>query len=214
MESARLAIPCCWILAASMAPGIAHPDLLTNGDFDSDIVPWVDPFPDPDTVLSWSPLDARESPSSGSLQIQTNISNGADGGAQGECIPAAPGVYSLSARVFVESGEGEQPFALLHLVFYDDPTCIFGSLLESASAFSSVRDVWEPIVVEAATPVATEAVRVLLHVGNTTDSVADVARFDEVRLVPEPPGSGAAAALVIAGLLASGRAARQKRASP
>ena len=112
----RLAVPCCWLVVASMAPGTARPDLLVNGDFDVDVVPWADPFANPETVVTWSPVDASGSALSGSLQVETNQSNGTADGPQGECLTAPPGVYTLSARVFVESGVGQPAAAIVMLV--------------------------------------------------------------------------------------------------
>ncbi len=179
--------------ALSVPVAAAGALLLANGDFDSDVVPWADPFPDADTVISWSAIDASGASPSGSMQIQTNISNGASDGPISECLPASPGTYSLSSEIFNESSAGQVGCALIEVSFYDSVTCD-GVALDSANAFADGLDAWVPTAVDAEAPLGTAGIRVRAFVGCTTDSVPDIARFDEIQLVPEPAGTAGVAA--------------------
>lgn len=73
-------------LAVSPAPARAQ---LANSDFDADIAPWADPFPDATTAVGWSPIDASGNPSSGSIQVETNKSAAVDDGPASECLAPA-----------------------------------------------------------------------------------------------------------------------------
>ncbi len=185
------------VAVAGLAPafGGAEAQLLANGDFDTDIVPWVDLFPAPGTAITWSEIDAAEPSPSGSLQLQTLSTNGGTTGPVGECLVAMPGTYTLSARMFVQSSAGEQAYALAGVDFFESAICNGPFLSGGPAAYSSGVDAWETTSTEVETPSSAAAMRVYLLVGNTFDTIPDVARFDEIRLVPEP---GTAAGGVVA----------------
>jgi hypothetical protein len=210
--------------AAALAAGIAIAlpagaarALLQNGDFDTDVIPWADPFPNAETIVTWSETDAEEPSASGSLQLQTNLPGNTNDGPISECIVSGPGAYSLSARAFVASSAGQQATGYLRIQFYDTPTCS-GDPFADEILFTTQLDAWELLEIEAEAPAGTESVRARVTLGSTPDEVPDVARFDQIVLVPEPDGAaGAAAAGLALAVLSSGarRSPRpRRRAAP
>lgn len=194
-------------LAAWTHPSVAFANLLANGNFDVDVEPWADPFPDDDAIVSWSPLDAEASPTSGSLQVQTTVPNGAADGPASECIPATPGSYTLAGSVFRASGPALTQ-VYLDLEFYASPTCL-GDPIEEASTFANELDVWEPFTLTGTAPEGTSAVHVRALVGGTHDTIPDVGRFDRLVLTPEPGAAPLAGAAALALALRGGRGARR-----
>jgi hypothetical protein len=189
-----------------LAPAMAQ--ILTNGQFDTDISGWADPFPDPEVVLSWDPLDAGGDPASGSLRIETAITNGtADGPRQ--CLATGPGLHRLEASLRVPSGQENQPFPYILQAFYDDVGCGGTELDEDATFWGPTTGVWQRISSELEAPIGTRSLGVRLFSGNTIDGdPTAVAYFDDVVLSPEP-GAGTAGAAAVAALLARRRPGRR-----
>jgi hypothetical protein len=198
--------------ALALASVAAQAQPLANGDFDAGIEPWVDPFPDASTVIGWSPIDAEEPSASGSLQVETTVTNGAADGPWSECLPAAPGAYTLTAQAFPVSGAATPPLAQVGFEFYPTASCV-GDFLASDFASAVALDTWNPLLLETDAPAGTTGLRVRVLVGSTNDSVPDLARFDRIQFVPEPAGATArvAAALSLAALSSGARRSRRPR---
>lgn len=198
-------------LAAGTLPGVALANLLVNGDFDSGVEPWVDPFPDPGTTVSWSPIDSAGSPTSGSIQVETVITNGAADGPWSECIPAEPGPYTFSGQVFRPDSPA-LAWATLDLLFFPSPDCV--GPYATATAFANEVDVWEHVTLTGFAPLGTAALRARVLVGGTSDTIPDVARFDRLVLTAPEPGAGSLAAAAALALAAAARVRRRAAAPP
>jgi hypothetical protein len=176
-----LALP----LIAASAPA---QNLLVSPDFDvaSDVDDWPDPFPDADTDISWSStMDVGSSTSSGSLRLETRISNGAADGPF-QCVESGVGSYEVSAWVFNPT-QSPQPQGFVSLDYYPNSACS-GPLIGSDDAFwSGALDAWDEISFMAVAPAGTASVGMRLFSGNTVDPTP-VAVFYDAVFLPEPAG--------------------------
>ncbi len=187
------------LLAVSLvAPGASAQNLLTSPDFDvaTDVDDWPDPFPDPNTTIGWqSDLDVDASPSSGSLRLETSISNGAADGPL-QCVDSGAGFYEVEAWSFNPT-QSPQPVTFVAVDYFPGAGCT-GTLLGSDSQFApSTLDAWvlAEDLVEA--PSGTVSLGMRLFSGNTIDPTVATVYYDAIYL-PEP-GRGSALAC---GLLA------------
>lgn len=194
----RSAIWGCLVLAAlAGAPCAAAQELVANGGFDTDVASWIDSFPGSDMSFSWSAVDADGAFGSGSMQIDTSITNG---GASGpfQCAPTIPGLHRASVRVLIPA-QVNAPVPYLALRFFPLEGC-GGTQLASGSDFpGTTPNAWLEAAIDLAAPAGTQSAELALLSGNTTDPAIAVAHFDQVSLVPEAgraAGLGAAAALL------------------
>ncbi len=168
-------------------------NLLVSADFDvaSDINDWPDPFPAPDVVISWEPppMDVEGSPSSGSLRLQTSITNNGSDGPQ-QCIAANPNVsYEAEAWLFVPT-QVPQPAPTLGLFYYDNPSCTGNFFdFEGHLSDSIELDTWKRIQFVTTTPPGTLGIAFRPLSGNTSVSTP-VAVFYDALYLPEPGGLG------------------------
>ena len=195
---------------AWVATGASAQNLLVSPDFDTagEIADWPDPFPDPGTTISWrSDLDVDGSPSSGSLQLDNSIDNGAfDGPFQ--CVAAGAGFYEVSAWFFNPT-QSPQPVVLLGIEYYASADCTGPDSGFDSLFGGSTLDAWAPILEEAhEVPAGTGSLGLRLFSGGTVDPTTTTVSFDAVYL-PEPVGP---AGLAFGALLLAGAARRRRRA--
>jgi hypothetical protein len=202
----RSAIWGCLVLAAlAGAPRAAARQLVANGGFDTDVASWIDPFPGSDMSFSWSAVDADGAIGSGSMQIDTSITNGTASGPF-ECAPTIPGLHHASARILIPA-QANPPVPLLALRFFSLEGC-GGTQLASGEDFpGTTPTAWLDAAIDLAAPAGTQSAELALLSGNTTDPAIAVAHFDQVSLVPEV---GRAAGIVAAAALLGLRAGRRR----
>ena len=203
----RSAIWGCVVLAALLgAPRAAAQELVANGGFDTDVASWIDSFPGTDMSFSWSAVDADGAFGSGSMQIDTSITNGTASGPR-QCVPTIPGLHHASARVLIPE-QVNPPVPWLALRFFSLEGC-GGTQLASGSGFpGTAPNAWLDAAIDLAAPAGTQSAQLWLLSGNTTDPAIAIAHFDQVSLVPE---AGHAAGLVAAAAALLGLRAGRRR---
>jgi hypothetical protein len=98
-------------------------NLLANGTFDTNTASWgwLDRFPNGTGDASWSPLDANDSPSSGSFRIRDTLDS-SNAYQQLQCVNVdGAATYAFGAAVRSSSRDGAHP--VFALVQYDAPNC-------------------------------------------------------------------------------------------
>jgi len=196
------------LLALLLAAPAGAANLVTNGHFDTDISGWT-LYGTESTIARNLNYDMGTTPSVGSLEIETWISNG---GLEGpiQCIPVStPGTYSASAWVYVPSGQAPTPSQELDLDSYTSPDCTSSPSSQDSSLVGPHPDAWTEHQASLTISGSIQSLRVRLLSGGTTTSTHVFAYYDDVSLLPEPAsGSMALSAL---GTLAALTLARGSR---
>ncbi len=203
--SVNLAMLLCVSLPSAAANEVSNPD------FDTDTTGWEDPFPDPNTEISWSAVENFSgAPGSGSLELRNSIDNGAaDGPIQ--CIPGSPGAYHAEARALIPSAQSLVPIATLLLVYYATTDC--SSFLDRDEAAVTITDSWELAEIEGVAPGGTQSIGVRLLSGNTVELTFTTMYWDAI-FVPEPGRSLAFYAALATCVALAIRARRSPRSQP
>ena len=179
--------PVTLLLAVSLvAPGAAAQNLLVSPDFDvaTDVDDWPDPFPDPDTTISWqSDLDVDGAPDSGSLRLDNSISNGASDGPR-QCVVAGPGFYEMEA-FFYNPTQTPQPVAQIFLEYFPSADCTGAGIGFAGETGPGTLDAWDSVFLLEEAPDGTASIGVRISSGGTTDPTPHVVFYDAVFL-PEP----------------------------
>ena len=104
------------------------PELAPNGSFDRGVAGWKAPEDESNTEsgsFSWSRADARESKTSGSLEIATSATGDRDTFRVSQCIRVAAGVENLAfgGRIRVPSGQKARGVANVELERFETGDC-------------------------------------------------------------------------------------------
>ena len=104
------------------------PDLAPNGSFDRGVTGWKAPDDEsnsPSGSIDWSRVDARESKTSGSLELATSATVDRDSFRVAQCIPVAAGVENLvfGGRIRVPSGQKARGVANIELERFESTDC-------------------------------------------------------------------------------------------
>ena len=155
-------------------------------------------------------MDVDGSPTSGSLRLETRISNGAADGPL-QCVDAGPGFYDAVAWV-LNPTQSPQPQSFIAVDYYPAAAC-FGAFSDSDTVFwSGTLDVWDEIAFLAEAPAGTASIGLRLFSGNTVDATPVAVFFDAVFL-PEPAGP-LGTALAVVSIAALARHPRRARRGP
>lgn len=147
----------CLLLAGMVTAQAESPNLLTNGDFATDLSGWEAPFGN----VTWSMLDEFGDPNSGSLML-TDV--GEFGTPFTQCLsPGPPGVteFSLSYRVPDDVITVFDDGIILFVTWYAGADCA-GGAVESVSIESGsiVRGQWIRMAAALPRPPGVNSVRV------------------------------------------------------
>jgi hypothetical protein len=186
--------------------------LVVSGHFDlaSDVDAWPDPFPDALTAVSWqSDVDLKGSPFSGSLRVDSTLSNGGSDGPR-QCVEVGPGAYRAEAWTLNPTQANPRVSTLL-IEYFQGSGCTGAQLPFDAQAAPGVPDIWEQIQLDATAPPGTASIGVRLLAGSNTDPTPSHLFYDEVHLLPEPGQLAmlAAGGAVLAGLERRRRSVRR-----
>lgn len=159
---------------ASAAPG---ENLLANPGFTSDLSGWILFVGEAD----WDPLDADNSPSSGSAFL-THHDTSSQTQVLLQCLPVAEDRdFNLSGRTYIPSGQAVAGFGFVRVLWFRDEGCvdfIDSGLTNSSSALDEWRTL-RSIVLQS--PTDTESARVSLVLGGPFGPGNDFsAHFDNV----------------------------------
>jgi hypothetical protein len=104
------------------------PQLAPNGSFDRNVSGWKEPEDESNTDsgrIAWARADARESKSSGSLELSTSATGDRDTFRVAQCIRVAAGVENLvfGGRIRVPSGQKARGVANIELERFETPDC-------------------------------------------------------------------------------------------
>lgn len=178
------------LLAVALATAASAQNLVTNPDFDSDVMGWTigaQEF----IEISWSASDVDGSPASGSLELNT-----ATDGRAYQCVPIVGGdSYLLSGAVApLSTAAGTVAFSL-ELHWNDGPGCS-GEFVGAPAELPSpgTPDVWHRLSGTFEAPETAVSAEVRLASDWTLGS--GLARFDAI-FVPEPPRNPAAGISVL-----------------
>lgn len=164
--------------------GSSAQNLVSNGDFDTDVSGWANAF---GTV--WSTEDRDGDPQSGSAEIP--ITSAPQVYSQmWSCFPAQEAVaYSYGASFFLPTGGTPGVQADVFVQWYGNPTCDFsGGTVGSSQTLASEADgIWVDLQGTDVSPAGTQSG--LMRVGYATPATgtsgSEVIRYDQV-FVPEP----------------------------
>jgi Putative binding domain, N-terminal len=167
------------------APAITTPNLITNGTFNTNIDGWIwyeGRFPNGSGTVSWTPLDANGSFSSGSMSL---IDNGRQVAMQRlQCLAVNNDTdYRFGAKVLTkvpkQRGDG-----IIALFLYRTPDCT-GEFVESHTRVLSPDqpNVWQDYSFSMSTGSRTESMIVVLASGAVIHPFETL--FDDVFVEPE-----------------------------
>jgi len=179
----RLAVAAVVLLAT--AP-IGAENLVRNGNFNTDVSDW--PAEDSYAQVSWSPLDANGSPSSGSALV-ANVSTGPSNGIGIHQCLSGPGIvagasYTYGGRVRIPSGQARTGFVMFGLRWYDSPDCS-GNAEDQPRIDTRVLGAWVSLQDTSAAPAGARSVEVLAFPSKAEAGGELDALFDAIFLLPE-----------------------------
>jgi hypothetical protein len=166
------------------APAIAHPNLVTNGGFDTSIADWIwydGRFPNGRGVASWSMFDANGSPASGSIVLRDDGPNLAFQRLQ--CIPVTKNaLYRFGAKVRTGAGK-ERGDGTIAMFTYPSADCS-GEFTgkETRLVSPDQPDVWQPYSFEMRAGSRTEAIILVIASGAAQPPFETW--FDDVFVLP------------------------------
>ena len=197
------------IALAAASTARADANLIINGEFDSDVVPWI-PVNENFSVV-WDSADSAGLPTSGSARVtsrQMDAGGPSSGGAGAvECIRVVEASYAVSALYFIPSGQNHTAEPDVAVAWFDDTACVGGVLGQGlVPQGASTTDSWLPLSGDVMAPAGAMSANVILRPrkveaqASVEDPGVDVL-FDAVQFVPEPGaaalGVTAAAAIAI-----------------
>ena len=192
--------------AAASTAG-ADANLIINGNFDTDVVPWVkvnDNF-----AIVWDPADSAGLQDSGSARVtssQVDQGGTMNGGAGAqECIEVVPSAnYAVSAAYFIPSGQDRTAEPDIGIAWFLDSQCLTTALPPEQSLIpqgESTTDMWLPLGGDVVAPDDSHSANVILRPRKLEAGGSVDVLFDAVAFVPEPGaaalGASAVAALAI-----------------
>jgi len=136
-----IATLCTVALAVVTGPVFAAVNLLANPGFDSDLAGWTNRF---GRTVSWSPLDAANSASSGSaLAVNDSPGSGGTPLTLYQCVTVEPSTtYSFGGRLKVPAGQPPFTYAQVFVQAFASGDCS-GEALEQHAVQSTTVEVWE-----------------------------------------------------------------------
>ncbi len=215
----RVPTACLFAFLLGVAPVASAQNLITNGDFSSDVSGWSLPNVGQGT-LTWSgSRDAGHDPNSGSGLVENLITLEFGATFASQCIPVpVPGKYDVGAEILFEwlwqSGLG-RAFVVVNL--FDGNSCTGNTVggtatppVFSDNSNATINDVWilsEELGFES--PPSAVSAQIKLYTIKVSASGTIQGHFDNVEMtfVPEP----SAAAMSIMALMALGGVRRARR---
>lgn len=172
------------------------------GDGDGDLSP-VDAV--------WSPIDADDDPMSGSARL-LDAGGNATGASTRQCVPIAPGPFTLAASMLVPGGTNGAGGMQATLAWFAADSCGGAPLgaMTLRAPTPTPPDVWQVVHAAVEAPIGTRSALATLSATRAAETPF-AAHFDDVelRLVPEP-AAAAFAAVASLGLLRFRRRARHR----
>jgi hypothetical protein len=175
------------ILAVVPAAG---QELITNGDFDTDLSNW---FHTPETLgssIAWDPMDVDGFATSGSARVGLDPAAAGNSFSMNQCVEVSEALlYEVGAWVFLPSTAplGE---TFVRVQWYDAPACDGNFLGSTDITTFEIVDVWLDVSdVDIAPLTGAQSARLFLTMiedGSSSDH--HVAYWDDVHFVPEPSG--------------------------
>ncbi len=159
-------------------------NLLTNGSFDTDIAGWENPY---SRIANWAPLDANDSPISGSAALTNDVMNGGSLTILNQCIEVSAGdLVEIAAKIYHPSGQAGEGTGRLRINFYSDISC--STTIDSwlYAYVPSDLDMWHDTGRADSAPDTTAAVRLDLAVRGLSGGTQFTAHFDDVSLTATP----------------------------
>jgi len=193
-------------LAIAIAVGLFLPtatvsqNLLTNGDFHTDIIGWMPEVP-PGVNVDWDSTVGDPAP--GSLRFSADQFTGSD--VLSECFDAPPGAqFLLRYRVLAQAPSGGMS-CFGYVSGYSGASCSGGRLIPVNPALTELGS-WLTEEVGAETTVPRPSFRVALHFGHLAGDETATCHFDSIELfesgaepvVEVPIDSGPGLALFVA----------------
>jgi len=188
--------------AAASTAG-ADVNLIINGDFDTDVPPWVkvnDNF-----AIVWDAADSAGMQGSGSARVtssQVDQGGPMNGGAGAqECIEVvASAPYAVSALYFIPSGQDRTAAPDIGIAWFLDSNCQTTALPPEQSLIpqgESTTDMWLSLSGDVVAPDDSHSANVILRPRKVEAGGSVDVLFDAVEFVPEP-GAAALGATALA----------------
>lgn len=178
----RPVLAAAFLLAA--AP-INAENLVRNGTFNSNVDEW--PPEDSSALVTWSPLDANASPSSGSVLV-ANVSAGPSNGAGiHQCVSGSgivPGAtYTYGGKVRIPAGQGRTGLVMFGLRWYTSPDCS-GTPGDQPRVDTRTLDTWVSLQDVSVAPAGARSVEVLAFPSKVEAGGELRAHFDDIVFLP------------------------------
>lgn len=154
--------------------------LVQNFAFDANTQHWGE---ETGLVISWSPVDAADGESSGSLLVENQTQADRDGSSMAggrQCIPVVGGkIYQVGAQVWIPEGQGDGTGGV-QILFHGDEACT-GTLVDSVTSnLVSAGANWKTVVLSQRAPTTSRSVRIRLIVVKTFRDDPLKVHFDNV----------------------------------
>lgn len=167
---------------------VASQNLITNGNFDSDLTGWVIADGLPDSRATWVNEDVDEFLESGSVEL-INVGEGNNGLRRTllQCVTAEPdALYLVEAWGKAPADQPGNGGATVVALVFATPDCSGPTSALYSSVGIDNTDFWEPITGTYQTFSSTQSVLIGLAIGKRTGFSDDVsARIDAVTVVPD-----------------------------
>ncbi|MGE5345151.1 MAG: hypothetical protein ACM3JH_04275 [Acidithiobacillales bacterium] len=179
---ALLAAAAAFVLASGP---LGAQNLVRNGSFNSDVSDW--PAEDTSAQVSWSPLDASGSASSGSALV-ANVSAGPSNGIGiHQCLSGAgivPGAtYTYGGKARIAAGQARTGFVMFGLRWYTSADCS-GDAEDQPRIDTRTLDAWVSLQDVSVAPEGARSVEVLAFPSKAEAGGELHALFDDIFLLP------------------------------
>jgi len=164
------------LLAALAAPAAAQ-NLLQNARFDANASGWI---PNGVGSATRSPADAHGYATSGSLEVSAENSLPSAGNPVRQCLPIAPGTYTMRAFALIPAGQLRTGTATVGFSAWTGTSCDGTQLAVNATPSVPADGAWHLLTLGATLPAGTASVRASVLVVKNEAGGAFVARFDDV----------------------------------
>jgi len=178
-----------WILffAIILTGTAARANLITNGEFNESILGWTNTS-STYSASSWHPFDVDNSIISGSLELQTWITNGSSTGPWQCVLLAETGTYEGRAWIYLPAPQTPMPYPQMRLRSFGTTDCT-GTVTASDTSMGSVPyNEWAELQTSLVCKRSCQSIEVRLLSGVTNSGATVEDYFDSVSLVlvPEP----------------------------
>lgn len=185
MAGVLLAVAAGNVRAGDLPLGIG----LVNGDFDSDLVGWNNPYSRPAT---WDPLDADDDPASGSALLVNDmpVGNGATSLVLSQCFLVGGGeTVAFGGHIRLPVSQPANAWASVFLWSYAADDCFSDAIIPADVRVDKASDDWQAVQQEITLAPQARSILLSLGVGKPPGVTGETkAYFDRLYMVIDGDG--------------------------